>query len=118
MGDASSTANIIIRQYAITVSSTALATIKQTAIGGTSGAPVSATSFSSTTLSTHRFTIVSIQRFEGVVDTAYYLARETDVLRFDAIDNGVTNWTDPNLDTAALPANAALQKLLTALQGE
>ena len=112
------TADIIIRQYAITASSTALATIQQTAVGGASGAPVSATSFSSTTLGTHRFTVVSIQRFEGVVDTAYYLARETDVLRFDAIDNGVTNWTESNLDTSTLPANAALQKLLTTLQGQ
>jgi hypothetical protein len=115
---ASSTSDIIIRRYAITASSTALATIEQTSIGGASGAPVGATSFSSTVLGTHRLTVVSIQRFEGVVDIAYYLARSTDVLRFDAIDTGVINWTDPNLDTSTLSANAALQKLLTTLQGE
>ncbi len=117
MKEASSTSNIIIRQYAITASSSALDTIKQTAISSASGMPVSATLFSSKTLGTHRFTVVSIERFEGVVDTAYYLAREADVLRFDAIDQGVTSWTDPKLDTSKLPANAALQKLLTTLQG-
>ncbi len=111
-----SSAEIIIRHYQITASSTALATIQQTAIGGTSGAPVSVTSFSSTVLGNRRFTIVSIDRFEGIIDTAYYLARGTDVLRFDAIDRSVMNWTDPNLDISTLPAHTALRNLLVTLQ--
>lgn len=113
-----SSAKIDIRRYAITASSTALATIQQTAIGGASGEPVPATSFSSTLLGTRRFTVVSIERFEGVVDTAYYFARGTDVLRFDAIDTGVANWTDANLDTTTLPAAAVLRLMLATLQGE
>lgn len=108
---------ITIRRYAITASSTALTTIQQTAIGGASGAPVSVTSFTSKVLGNHRFTVVSIERFEGVIDTAYYLARGTDVLRFDAVDRG-TDWTNPNLDVSKLPAHAALAKLLTTLQGQ
>lgn len=118
MPTASTTENnsIVIRRFPITASSTALATIQQTAIGGASGAPVSVTSFTSTVLGNHRFTVVSIERFEGVVDTAYYLARGTDVLRFDAIDRG-TDWTNPNLDVSKLPAHVALTKLLTTLQG-
>ncbi len=107
---------IIIRRYAIQASSTALATIQQTAIGGASGMPVSATSFTSTVLGTHRFTVVSIERFEGVIDTAYYLARGTDVLRFDAIDMGA-DWTNPNLNVSILPAHSVLRKLLATLQG-
>jgi hypothetical protein len=110
-------ADIIIRRYAIAASSTALSTIQQTAIGGASGAPVSATSFSSTVFGTHRFTVVSIERFEGFIDTAYYLARNTDVLRFDAFDSGA-DWTNPNLDVGALPAHTALTKLLVTLQGQ
>ncbi|MFH1178395.1 MAG: hypothetical protein V1711_01555 [bacterium] len=110
-------ANIAIRRYAIAASSTALATIQRTAIGGASGVPVSATSFSSTIIGTHRFTIVTIERFEGVIDTAYYLARGTDVLRFDAIDKGV-DWTNPNLDVSTLPAHMALSNLLSTLQGQ
>lgn len=120
MATASSTevSNIIIRRYALSASSTALATIQQTAIGGASGMPVSTTSFSSVVLGARRFTVVSIERFEGVVDTAYYLARGADVLRFDAIDRGVTRWTDTTLDVATLPAHSALAKLLSTLQGQ
>ena len=109
-------ANIIIRRYMIAASSTALETIQQTALSGTSGLPVGATAYSSTVLGTHRFSVVLIERFEGVVDTAYYLARATDVLRFDAIDTGVMNWTDKNTDLSLLPAHAALRALLTTLQ--
>lgn len=109
--------SIVIRSYGIPASSTALETIRQTAIGSASGAPVSATSFSSIVLGTHRFTVVAIERFEGIVDTAYYLARSTDVLRFDAVDRGVARWSDSSLDISSLPAHAALQRLLITLQG-
>jgi hypothetical protein len=109
------TNRIIIRRYAVGASSTPLATIQETAIGGASGLPAPAT-FSSSVIGTRRFTIVSLERFEGVVDTAYYLARGTDVLRFDAIDAGVTDWMDPALDTTTLPTQAALVQLLSNLQ--
>jgi len=117
--------HIIIRRFIIPASSNStsspqasvLAVIKETAIGGTSGEPVPAMSFSSIVLGSYNFTVVAIDRFEAVIDTAYYLARGTDVLRFDAIDRGVVNWTDPNLDISALPANAALRELLTTLDG-
>lgn len=111
-------ASIVIRRYAVDASSTPLSVIQETAVSGSSGEPVSATSFSSTVLGTHRFTVVTLDRFEGVIDTAYYLARNREVLRFDAIDMGVSNWTDPNLDQAALPGHAALVDLLTTLQGQ
>jgi hypothetical protein len=112
-----SLARILIRSYPIAASSTALATIQQTAINGASGMPVSTTSFTSTVLGGRRFTIVQIERFEGNIDTAYYLARAADVLRFDAIDTS-TDWTNPNLDIASLPAHVALAKLLATLQGQ
>lgn len=107
---------ISIRHYANTASSTPLEIIQQTAISGTSGMPVPVTSFSSSEFGPRRFTVASIERFEGVIDTAYYLARSNDVLRFDAVDTGVTNWTDQNFDSSTLPAHAALIKLLTNLQ--
>lgn len=110
--------DIVIRRYEIAASSTALLTIQQTALSDGSGLPVPITSFTSTVLGTHRFTIVSTGRFEGVISTAYYLARVSDVLRFDAIDKGVMNWTNPNLNVPTLPAHAALIKLLTTLQGQ
>lgn len=111
-------ADIVIRRYAVDASSTPLRTIQQTAISSASGLPIGATSFTSTVLNNHRFTVVTVDRFEGVIDTAYYLARGTDVLRFDAIDKNVANWTDANLDMSTLPAHKALEKLLTTLQGQ
>lgn len=111
-------ASIIIRRYPIMASSTALAVIRETAIGGASGQPVPTTSFTSSVLGSHRFTVATVERFEGVVDTSYYLARTGDVLRFDAIDTNVTGWTDPSLDQTALPAHAALIKMLGTLQGQ
>lgn len=110
--------DIIVRQYALAASSTALATIQATAVGEPSGAPVPATAYSSATIGQHRFTVVSVNRFEGAVDTAYYLAREKDVLRFDAIDRAVAGWADPSLDVSSLPAEAALRSMLATLQGQ
>lgn len=107
---------ITIRRYAL-ASSTPLEVIKATAIGGASGLPINPTSFTSTELGTHRFTLVAIERFEGVVHVAYYLARGNDVLRFDAIDRGA-DWTNPSLDITVLPTQAALRRMLTTLQGE
>jgi len=108
---------IVIRRYFIGASSTPLDVIKQTAIGGPSGLPVPTTAFSSTVIGNHRFTVVSIERFEAVIGIAYYLARTSDVLRFDSIDRDVINWMEPNLDLSKLPAHSALKGLLTTLQG-
>lgn len=110
--------SIVVRHYAVMASSTPLATIQATAIGAASGAPVPATAYSSATLGGQHFTVVAIGRFEGVVDTAYYLARESDVVRFDAIDRGVANWADPSLNVSALPAEVALRAMLATVQGE
>lgn len=114
--EASTSARIIIRRYLIDASTTPLTVIQQTAINGTSGLPVGMTSFSSAVIGGRRFTVVSIERFESVVDTAYYLAHGSDILRFDAIDGGVAGWADARLDTASLPAHAAISKLLSTLQ--
>ncbi|MEK7604415.1 MAG: hypothetical protein AAB442_01310 [Patescibacteria group bacterium] len=118
--NASSTASgsVYIYRYPIAASSTALATIQQTAITTPSGLPARATALTSTALGNYRFTVVGIERNEGVLITAYYLARATDVLRFDAVDTDVRNWTDPQLDPTTLPAHQALRALLSTLQGQ
>lgn len=110
--------DIIIRRFAVSGSSTPLSVIAETAIGGATGEPVPATAFSSSVLGARRFTVVAIERFEAVITTAFYVARASDVLRFDAIDRGVVNWTDPNLDVSTLPAHSALRKMLSTLQSE
>lgn len=107
---------IEIRRYNITAPATPLQIIQETAIGETSGEPVSPGRFSSVTLGGRNFTVVPIDRFEAVVQVAYYLSRANDVLRFDAIDHGVAEWTNPDLDIEGLPAQKALRSLLSTLQ--
>lgn len=108
--------SVEIRKYPLTASTTPLAIIQQTAIGGASGLPVSPAQFSSVTLGGRTFTVVPIERFEAVVQVAYYLTRPGDVLRFDATDRGVVDWMETDLDVAALPAQQALRAMLSTLQ--
>jgi len=109
---------ITIRRYAIEASSTPLAVIQATAIGGTSGLPVSPARFSALSLGGRTFTVVPIDRFEAVIVNAYYLAHKGEVLRFDAVDRGVMEWMEPNLDVMTLPAQVALRGMLTTLQAK
>ena len=48
---------------------------------------------------------------------AYYLSRENEVVRFDAISLQVTDWTDPALKVETLAAQQDLRALLATLQG-
>ncbi len=111
----SSTNSIMIRQFALG-STTPADFIRGNALLDPSDMPAPATAFTSTMIGSHRFSVVQIGRFEGVVDTAYYLTRENDVLRFDAISRGV-DWTNPSLDVTKLPTNLDLRALLATLQG-
>lgn len=112
----SSMSRIVLRRYAIAASTTALETIQKSALDGVLNVPINMTLYSSTILGTRRFTIVRIERSNSRLTTAYYFARSSDVLRFDAIDSGVKNWSDARLDISKLLAHAALEKLLATLQ--
>ena len=111
-----STSEIWIQRLPINASSTALATIQANALSDGSGLPIPVTAFTSSVIGNHRFTVVQIGRFEGQINTAYFLARTTDVLSFTAIDRGVDS-VNPNLNIPELPAHKALIKLLGTLQG-
>lgn len=63
---------------------------------------------------TYRATV--IERFEGVIQSSYFLARANDVLRFDIVEHDVTNWTDANLVVENLPEHAALLRMLATVQ--
>ncbi len=55
-----------------------------------------------------------IERFEGQVDSAYFLAHTNDVLRFDILEKGV-DWTNPDLQIETLPEHQALLQMLATL---
>ncbi len=61
------------------------------------------------------YSSITIERFEGLVHSAYYLPRENDVLRFDIIEHDVDNWTSPDLIIPNLPEHQAFAKMLDTL---
>lgn len=72
--------------------------------------------FTNVTIGTKTFRMTVIERFEGQVESAYFLPRATDVLRFEVIERDVTNWTEPSLVVRQLPEHQSLEKLLATLQ--
>ncbi len=59
---------------------------------------------------------VVLERFEGQVHSAYYLARASDVLRFEVLEKDVADWSDSKLVVSNLPEHKALLSLLATLQ--
>jgi hypothetical protein len=107
---------LVIKDYPIPSGEEASDVMHATAILDTSGNPASPSSFSAVTLGGETFTMVVIGEYQGVVHVAYYLPRTSDVLRFDSIDQGVSNWSDPALNIATLPADSALRTMLSTLE--
>lgn len=62
------------------------------------------------------FRETTIERFEALVHSSYFLVRESDVLRFDIMEHDVTGWMEPGLSVRDLPQHAALLGLLRTLQ--
>jgi hypothetical protein len=108
---------LVIRDYAIPAGSTAQEVLLAETTYETSGnKPKSISEFKKVTIGGNTFEVVTVERFEAVVHTLYYLARTNDVLRFEALDHGVTNWSDAKLDVATLPTHKAMLQLLGTLQ--
>lgn len=108
---------IIIRKYSIPEGKDANAVMLDRTTYHTSGEhPSSMEDFTPVIINGRTYQMITVERFEGVVDVLYYLPRDKDVLRFEAVQQGVTNWTDSNLSVRSLPAVSALESLLASLQ--
>jgi hypothetical protein len=108
---------ITIREYPTPAGSTGEKVMLAHAFFTPSGQQATSTkAFKSLTIRGRTFYVITLGRFEGQVDTAYYLLRTNDVLQFEIIEKDVANWTDARLDTASLPQNQALLQMLTTLQ--
>jgi hypothetical protein len=57
-----------------------------------------------------------IERFEGQVESSYFLPRTSDVLRFDLLERDVTTWMEPAMVIEQLPEHAALLQMLGTVQ--
>ena len=76
----------------------------------------STSEFTQATEGKNTFSEIQIGRFEGQVQTAYYLSQANNVFRFDIIEKNVTNWTDPSLNVSTLPQHQAFQQMLATLE--
>jgi hypothetical protein len=117
-GIASGTPQVIdIKHYAIPAGKSADDAILANAVHATSGKPAKAmTEFTIEVIGGKSFYVFQTERFEGTVETAYFLPRANDVLRFDVVERNVTNWSDSKLNISALPEHAVLETMLATLQ--
>lgn len=58
---------------------------------------------------------VTLERFEGLIHTAYYLVRDADILRFEVVEHDVTDWMTPT-PARDFPEHQALHRLLESLE--
>lgn len=72
--------------------------------------------FTKVTIGGKLFYVVVIERFEGQVQSAYYMPTGNDLYLFTVIERDVTDWMDADLNVRELPEHSALEKLLTSLQ--
>lgn len=62
------------------------------------------------------FRETTIERFEALVHSSYYLERANDVLRFDITEHDVTDWMEPGLSIRDLPEHTVFLQVLRTLQ--
>lgn len=72
--------------------------------------------FETVTIGGHTFRHTVIERFEALVQSAYFLVREDAVLRFDVVEHDVTEWMNPDLEVSELPEHEALRQMLSTLE--
>lgn len=108
--------NITIRQYAIPAGSTAEEVLLNRVRRQPSDLPPESMSdFGTVTIGTQTFRTLGIERFEGHVETAYYLVRANDIIVFDVLERGVLEWTSPELVVMDLTEHKALRGMLETL---
>lgn len=109
--------SIVIRDYPIPAGKTANDVILANTMHESSGIPAKSMSeFLPVTIKGKTYQSITVERFEAIVHTEYYLARANDVLRFEVIERDVSSWSDPKLLVANLPSHQALLKMLATLQ--
>ncbi len=114
----SATAHVItVSDYPIPAGGSGSAVILANTVFDPSGLTATSTSqLTQKTIGRNTFWVAQIGRFEGQVETAYYLVRPNDVVRFDLIERNVSDWTDPNLNVSALPEHESFVQMLGTLQ--
>jgi hypothetical protein len=109
--------SIIIRDYPIPAGKTANDVILANTMHESSGMQAKSMSeFTPVITNGKTFQSITVERFEAIIHTEYYLARTNDVLRFEVVERNVMNWSDPKLKVDTLPSHKALLEMLSTLQ--
>jgi hypothetical protein len=109
--------SLVVRRYPIPAGKDANAVMLAETMYESSGMqPSSMDAFTPVIINGKTYQMIVVERFEAVVHVEYYLPRDHDVLRFEALAHGVPNWTDPSLNVRTLPAVSALETMLGTLQ--
>ncbi len=112
----SSASTISIRAFAITSGQTPAQTMLAHTTFDPSGLQATSTNqFKSVVKGRNTFYEIQIGRFEGQIQTAYYLYLPTQIIRFDITERGVENWMDSKLNVGALPQHQAFLQMLATL---
>lgn len=108
--------SIVIRRFLIPAGKSANETVlAQTMFEPSGKVPTSMKDFVPVVIQGHTFQKAVLERFEGQIHSVYYLARTSDVLRFEILEKDV-DWTNPNLVVEELPEHKALLQMLASLQ--
>lgn len=108
---------IAVRHYAIPAGKNANDVMLAETTYETSGnQPKTMQEFTPVIINGKTYQTITVERFEAQVHTLYYLPRDNDVIRFEALDHTVTNWSDASLDIRSLPTHKALESMLATLQ--
>lgn len=109
--------SIVVRRYAIPAGKDANAVMLAQTTYETSGMqPKSMDDFTPVIINGATYQMIVVERFEAQVHVLYYLPRANDVLRFEAIQHDVSNWTDSKLNVRTLSTVAALEDMLATLK--
>jgi|GEM_PF-415312 len=118
-GTSSPSDSIVVRDYPIPAGETANDVIlANTHLEPSDMTPSDMSKFSPKIIGTHTYSEITIERFEAVVHSAYFLPRASDVLEFEVLEHDVTDWQNPNLIPDNLPEHQALIKMLGTLEDE
>ncbi|HVW71887.1 MAG TPA: hypothetical protein VHB93_01905 [Candidatus Paceibacterota bacterium] len=110
---------IVVRDYPIPAGQTASDVIlANTHLEPSDMPPKDMNAFTPKIIGTHTYSEITIERFEAVVHTAYFLPRATDVLEFEVLEHNVELWQNANLIPDNLPEHQALIKMLGTLEDQ
>jgi hypothetical protein len=110
-------AAITIRRYPVTAGSTTQEVmLAHTLLEPSDMPPKDMSAFSPIIIGTRTFSEITLERFEGVVSTAYFLPRKDDVLEFEVVEHNIKDWNNPKLITDNLAEHQALLKMLGTLE--